>query len=83
MGFGKLILEGNAQVMVHATNEEGEILHSFSSWKFLFIMRECNFIAHSLARVAVTQDLFQVWIESFPNSGCNCVSANQGSLSLV
>jgi hypothetical protein len=96
MGFGKIILEGDAQVIVHSINDEGDcptsyasiiddtrgILHSFSSWKVLFVRRECNFVAHSLARVTVTQGLFQVWIKSFPDSVRNCVSADQGSLSL-
>jgi hypothetical protein len=60
-----------------------EILQSFSSWKVLFVRRECNSVAHSLARMAVTQCLFQVWIESLPDLVHNCVSVDQGSLSLV
>jgi ribonuclease HI len=81
MGFQKILLEGDAQVIVQAINYAGvcsaryaniiddtrTILQSFSSWRALFVRRECNSVAHSLARMAVTQCLFQVWIESVPD----------------
>jgi ribonuclease HI len=97
MGFRKILLEGDAQVIVQAINSAGacsaryasiiddtrDILQSFSSWRVLFVRLEWNSVAHSLARVVVTQCLFQVWIELLPDSVHNCVSVDQGSFSLV
>jgi hypothetical protein len=90
-------LEGDAPAIVQAINSAGAcpasyvnfnddtrvILQLFSSWRVLFVRRECNSVVHSLARVAATQCLFQVWIESLRDSVHNCVSVDQGSLSLV
>jgi len=95
MGFQKVVLEGDSQVIVQALNSESvcavayaslvadtrTLLQTFPAWCVDFIRREGNVVAHHLARLAVSNRVFQVWVESFPDSVCDLVCLDQGDLS--
>lgn len=68
VGYQKLLLDGDAQVIVQALNFSGgctvnyaslvadtrEILKDFPSWRVLFVRREGNVVAHHLAQLVVS-----------------------------
>jgi hypothetical protein len=43
------------------------LLTTFQSWAINFVRRDGNGVAYKLARMAVSQRLDQVWIESYPS----------------
>jgi ribonuclease HI len=79
MGYNAVILEGDAQGVVKALTVADVIpknidciladtrllLDSISQWQVLFIRRTGNVAAHRLARMALQQNVSQVWFESF------------------
>jgi hypothetical protein len=84
LGLHSIFLEGDASEVVSALNreEEGfsrmgsiiaearEVLREFSEWKVASVRRGCNNAAHQLAKLAVSQNLSQFWMYSYPS----CIS---------
>jgi hypothetical protein len=95
MGFSTIVMEGDAHELVTALGKAnqcssayGSIIHdartrlsTFQAWTVQHVRREGNNVAHSLARWAVSQQLHQTWIDSYPpfifNTGCieRCISS--------
>jgi hypothetical protein len=81
LGLHFIFLEGDANVVVTTLNwededfsrfgniivETREILKGFPLWNVSFVRRECNNAAHQLAKFAISQELNQVWMDSYPS----------------
>jgi len=84
LGLDSIVLEGDASEVVSALNREEEgfsrmgsiivearkVLRDFSVWKVASVRRNCNNAAHQLAKLAVRQNLSQIWMYSYPS----CIS---------
>jgi len=84
LGLHSIFLEGDASVVVSALNREEDefsrlgsiivatrkILREFPVCKVGSVRRSCNKAAHQLARLAVSQALNQIWMDSYPS----CIS---------
>jgi hypothetical protein len=80
MGFQRLMLEGDAQLTVTAllspTDSNGrygplildthKLLDFCLSWSVNHLSRECNVVAHTLARFAVKNRVHRIWVGSYP-----------------
>ena len=80
MGFGRVILEGDSKILITALKEHTHSLANFghiaqdiqylashfSSIEYTHVYRQCNNVAHLLARRAVSYPQFQVWMEDVP-----------------
>ncbi len=78
----KIRLKGDAKMIVDALNLEGPyptsygslvddtrvLLKTFLAWGDSFVKRDCNVVAHTLARMAASNCLHKVRVESFPGS---------------
>jgi ribonuclease HI len=76
LGYKWVHFEGDAKVVVDAVNREGvdrsrlghlvadikAKLRNFDYWKFTFVQRNGNKVAHMLARHAVQQGQNKVWV---------------------
>ena len=79
-GFGRVILEGDSKILITALEEHTHSLANFghiaqdiqylashfSSVEYTHVHRQCNNVAHLLARRAVSYPQFQVWMEDVP-----------------
>ena len=79
-GFGRVILEGDSKILITALKEHTHSLANFghiaqdiqylashfSSIEYTHVHRQCNNVAHLLARRAVSYPQFQVWMEDVP-----------------
>jgi len=68
--FGSIIIEAR------------EALKYFPEWEVGFVRRNCNNVAHQLARLAVSQELNQIWMYSFPSCISESVTAERGLISI-
>ncbi|KAF5468871.1 hypothetical protein F2P56_012982 [Juglans regia] len=80
LNFGRVIFEGDVQVIVNVVNEEEEDLSSYgcviedakkllkgrSQWSVKFVNRKANEAAHYLAKEALSLCFENVWIEEAP-----------------
>ena len=80
LGFRNVVLESDSQILITALREGSYSLSSFghlvkdtnfiasylSSINFTHVRRQCNALAHSLARRAKLVSQFQVWMENVP-----------------
>ncbi|XP_041027007.1 uncharacterized protein LOC121267225 [Juglans microcarpa x Juglans regia] len=80
LGFYNAWFEGDAKGVVDGVNKEeeddswvGQVvgdlqkeLRSCKGWKLSFVHRECNEVAHSLAKLGLTIDTERVWMECVP-----------------
>ncbi|KAF5481089.1 hypothetical protein F2P56_001774 [Juglans regia] len=85
--FNKVILEGDAQVVVNAVNSQTEDLSYFGSiiedlkvqmkewpnWSVKFANRNINTVAHTFAKEALHIDLEKIWIEDIPVCLSDCL----------
>lgn len=81
LGLHSIFLEGDASTVVAALKREEEEFNRFGSiivetrealkffpgWEVGFVRRSCNNAAHQLARLAVSQELNQIWMDSYPS----------------
>ncbi|XP_042958143.1 uncharacterized protein LOC122293710 [Carya illinoinensis] len=81
LGFNRVILEGDAQVVISAVNSVDEdlssgghivedvkaVLRERRSWKIQFTRREGNEVAHLLAKKALLVEQDQIWIDECPD----------------
>jgi len=51
-------------------------------WRVSSVRRGCNNAAHQLARLAVSQELNQIWMYSFPSCISESVTAERGLISI-
>ena len=79
-GFRNIVLESDSQILITAVREDSYSLASFShlvkdiqfiasylsSINYTYVRRQCNGLAHSLARRAKSLSQFQVWMEDVP-----------------
>jgi hypothetical protein len=84
LGLYSIFLEGDTSEVVSALNREEEefsrmgsiiaearkILKEFPVWKVGSVRRGCNNAAHQLAKLAVSQNLSHIWMDSYPS----CIS---------
>jgi hypothetical protein len=80
LGLSSMLLEGDAlEIIVALSRDEDDegkydnfivetrgILHEYLSFSVGHVRREGNFVAHNLAKFAVSRRLDQVWFDSFP-----------------
>ncbi|KAF5444675.1 hypothetical protein F2P56_033791 [Juglans regia] len=80
LGFYRVWFEGDAKGVVDRVNKEEEDdsweglvvgdlqkeLRSCRGWKLSFVHRECNEVAHSLAKLGVSIDTERVWMKCVP-----------------
>ena len=80
MGFRNIVLESDSQILIIALREGSYSLSSFghivqdikfiasylSSTNYTHVRRQCNALAHSLARRAKLISQCQIWMENFP-----------------
>jgi len=91
LGLYSIFLEGDASEVVSALNREEEvfsrmgsiiaearkILLEFPVWKVASVRRGCNNAAHQLAKFAVSQNLSQIWMYSYPSCLSDIVLAER------
>lgn len=84
LGLQSISLEGDASVAVTTLNREDEefsrfgniivetkeTLKDFPVWNVRSVQRVCNNAAHQLARFAISQELNQMWMDSYQS----CIS---------
>lgn len=89
LGLHSIFLEGDTSAVVAALKREEEefsrfgsiiietreVLKVFPGWEVGFVRRSCNNAAHQLARLAVGQELNQIWMDSYPSCISNTVIA--------
>ena len=77
LGFNDIILEGDSEILIKSLMNGGSelahyghlaadilfLLSHFSKSRLYFVQRQCNRLAHSLARRASTPPLMSVWME--------------------
>ena len=77
LGFDDIILEGDSEILIKSLMNGGSelahyghlaadilfLLSHFSKSRLYFVQRQCNRLAHSLARRASTPPLMSVWME--------------------
>lgn len=82
MNFSKVILEGDAIVIINAVNREEEAFSSYGNiiqeikkhlydrkeWEVRFINREKNTVVPTLVKVALQYENERIWIEEAPNN---------------
>jgi hypothetical protein len=80
VGFFEVILEGDVLQVVkdimspvphlsksgHITESILQELYGFRAATFVHVKRECNRVAHTLARLAVDQNYLNCWLEEAP-----------------
>ena len=80
MGFRNIVLESDSQILITALQEGSYSLSSFyhivqdikfiasylSSIDYIHVRRQCNALAHSLARRAKLVSQCQIWMENVP-----------------
>jgi hypothetical protein len=96
LGLHAILLEGDTCAVVAALKrdeeeynrfgsiitEAREALKYFPEWEVGFVRRNCNNVAHQLARLAVSQELNQIWMYSFPSCISESVTAERGLISI-
>ena len=96
VGISEAVLEGDCQVVMQASKEEGSNLASvkpliydalsqsgsFTKLLYSHTKREGNKLAHSLARHAINVNEYVVWMEDVPLPLFSLFQANLAKLSL-
>jgi hypothetical protein len=89
LGLHSIFLEGDASAVITALRMEDadfskfgnviletrEILKGLSLWNVNFVLREGNNAVHLLAKLAVNQELNQVWVGLYPLCISGTISA--------
>ena len=95
LGIAQVVLECDSKVIMDALAEEGVSLssydllianakclsHNFFQLRYFHAKRECNKVAHSLSRYALTISDFIVWMESVPPQVASVYQADLSGLS--
>ena len=90
VGFKRAILEGDSLSVIKGLMEEERMLvplglliedakrlsHSFDELRYSHTKRECNALAHNLARYAVSIPDFLVWMEEVPSQFQNVLQVD-------
>ena len=93
-GFTQVVLEGDSQVLINALKTGSHTLahfghivqdirylaSSFSDVRYSHVRRQCNIVAHSLARRAILSSSLQVWMEDVPSELADVIQADFQSL---
>lgn len=87
LGLQSIFLEGDASAVVAALKRDDEEYNRFESietlkvfpeWDVGAVRRNCNNVAHQLAKLVVSQELNQIWLYSFPSCIFDAVYAERG-----
>ncbi|KAK9986543.1 hypothetical protein SO802_031494 [Lithocarpus litseifolius] len=94
-GFSNITLESDSQILITALREDSYSLASFghlvkdiqfiasylSTINYTHVRRQCNALAHSLARQAKSLSKYQVWMEDVPPNMSTVLQADLFGLS--
>ena len=97
LGLRQVIVEGDSQVVVHALNRGTNTplpiqqiisgaqiwLPNFRSWKAIFAQRDCNKVAHLMARHAKDIVDCLIWVEDTPPPIVSQIQSDVISLGLT
>ncbi|KAF5454970.1 hypothetical protein F2P56_024595 [Juglans regia] len=87
LSLNKVILEGDAQIIVKAVNEPNEDLSFYgsiiedlklflitcSNWTMQYTNRNTNVVAHNLAKADIQSNVEKIWVEEAPVFISSCL----------
>ena len=94
IGIGGAVLEGNSELIINSLKAGGNTIasmepliqdailfsNSYSKLQYSHCRRDCNRLAHSLARYSINVSNYVVWMEEVPNHLLSVVQQDLANL---